>query len=185
MTLQWQPYFCSASNSGERHYARRAARESTTPARHLVRPTQRRHLLAPHPVVPLRLVPGLPDPPPAARHLLVGARRLAVELERELRHVAHQEGEDLIQQVVWDLVDRRVLEDQLGVYDERENLAAGQEERHVLHLIGAGRIAGEEFAEDFGLPGEACDVREVHALECFPVVVELDLAEALGAALME
>jgi hypothetical protein len=91
-------------------------------------------------------VHGLPDHALAARHLLLGARRLAVELERELRHVAHQEGEDLIQQVVRDLVDRRVLEDQLGVDNERENLG----------VEGATKTPARERVVSLG--AAACDV---------------------------
>src|SRR5207245_1220119 len=103
----------------------------------------------------------------------------------ELRHVANHEVEDLVEKVVGDLVERGVLENELRVDDEREDLTPGQQKRDVLHLIRARRGAGEELAEDLGLLGEALDVGQLDTGESKAIVVELDLPEALGAALPE
>ena len=52
------------------------------------------------------------------------ARRFRVEVQGVAREIAHHEIEDLVDELVGDVVDLRVLEDQLAVHDQREDLTA-------------------------------------------------------------
>ena len=73
----------------------------------------------------------------------------------------------------------------MGVDDQGEHLPQGEQEVDVLRLVGSGRGVGEHRAQGFGLIEEEAYVGEFAAFECLPVVVEPNLGEPAGAALVE
>lgn len=114
-------------------------------------------------------------------HLRRRARGLAVDVERVAGEVAHEDVEDLVDGVGVDClgaVEGCILEDQLGVDDEGEELADGEQEIDILGLLIARRGAREEGAEGVDLLTEEVDVRQVPGGKGGGEVVEANLAEA-------
>src|SRR5205823_3153868 len=60
------------------------------------------------------------------RGLLVGHAGLAVVVDRPGREVTHEDVEDLVDDRVVELGDRRLFENELAVDDEREHLGQGE-----------------------------------------------------------
>ena len=145
-----------------------------------------RHLLVPHPVEPLGIDDRLADHLQAELRLLIGGARLAVELHGEAGEVPHEDVEDLVDEIAVDVVDLGVLQDQLGVDDEGEDLAERQQEVDVASVWPRRGGAGDQHGlERLDLLLEHAHVGQIETVEHGGVVVEPDLAQAPGRALVE
>ena len=142
-------------------------------------------MVLPDVLVARRVDDGLPDHAETVLHLGGGRRRLAMELEREPAHVAHEAVEDLIHEAIVDRVETRVLQHELGVDDEHEDLAERHQEIEVAALRVVRRGLGHERTERGDLLDEERDVRRLVGGEHRRVVVEGDLPEPTRGALVE
>ena len=118
-------------------------------------------MVLPDVLVARRVDDGLPDHAETVLHLGGGRRRLAMELEREPAHVAHEAVEDLIHEAIVDGVETRVLQHELGVHDEHEDLAERHQEIEVAALRVVRRGLGHERTERGDLLDEERDVRRL------------------------
>ena len=92
-----------------------------------------------------------------------------------------REVENLVHQVVVDSGERRLLEDQLAVHDEREQMPHDKHEIQVAHLIGIRRRGQQQLFQRLRLIVEPRDVRYTQPafIDRRPVA-ELDLRCAAG-----
>ncbi len=118
--------------------------------------------------------------------LLVLGSVVAVDLQCKVGEVAHHEVEDLVDDVRVHVVELGLLKDELAIDYDGEHLAKRQGEGgvHVLHLVRAGLL--QHLFEDLDLLDEGRHIGQaLVGLEHGLVVVELDLAQALGGTLVE
>ncbi len=109
-----------------------------------------------------------------------------MQLDGVRGEVSYEDGEQLVQHVLVQARQLRLLQDQLAVDDEREELADGEQEVQVAALLLVGGGGGDERAQRVRLLAEAGDVGQGRVrVEGGAPVVEAYGAEATGRALPE
>ncbi len=117
---------------------RRPSRHGRGLSLHLVRAREPPHL-RPDAARSARRRPPACAPLERPRLLGLGRGRPAVQRDRVGREVADEDVEDLVERVVGEAAQRRLLEDQAAVDDQGEELAEGEQEVEVLDLVPARR----------------------------------------------
>ena len=117
---------------------------------------------------------------------LVFGTVVAVDLKAKGGEVAHHEVENLVDNILVQSVDFRLLQDELAVDHDGEHLAHSQGEGRIHFLDFVRKGFFQHFLEEADLLDEDGDIRQVlEGLEDGPVVMELDRAQALCRALVE
>jgi len=118
--------------------------------------------------------------------LAIVRRVLPIDLQAEARKIPNHEVENPVYDILVQVVDLRLLQDELAVDDDGEHLPHGQRKGriHFLDIVREGFC--QHFPEEGDLFDEHSDIGHVFEFsEDRPVVVELDFAQASGRALIE